>query len=250
MHNKKNIVLIHGNSSSSDTFKEIEKYIDKEYTITSFDLPGHGNSHYSDNIEDFYFAEYLNKSLSVINQLEGEVVLFGHSLGGHIVIEIAQEIENLSGIIIAGTPPLKKPLNFAEGFNVVDAVQVYFQEHPEEISIIESIDGILVKKDSTELVFDDFNRTNPLVRIALAKNLEKQDVFQNQFQIFKDLDCNKLIVKGEGDILISSDYLQMINNECKSELVTLKDCGHFPQIEQPEELGEILNTFCKFCFNK
>lgn len=248
--NNKNIVLIHGNSSSEKTFDEVKKYINKEYSITTFDLPGHGNSINTCNIEEFHFKKYLDEVLSVINELEGEIIIYGNSLGGHIAIEIAPEIYNLRGIIIAGTPPLKHPLNLAEGFNLVDALLVYFEENPLDNRVINALDDLITNKSCITQMFDDFSRTNPLVRLALAKNIESENVFQNQYQIFKRLTCNKLIIEGDRDNLISSEYLNRISVECYSDLKRINNCGHFPQIERPIEFSKVLMTFCENSFGK
>ena len=113
--NKGTIVFIHGNSSSSNVFSEVlnEKLIG--CSLIAIDLPGHGDS-LDNHFEDFSFENLKSICTNFINTIDGDILIYGNSFGGNIAIEIAKDINNLKGLIIAGTPPVKKPLNLLEAY--------------------------------------------------------------------------------------------------------------------------------------
>ena len=91
--------------------------------------------------------EYLLKQLKYH---KGNVILVGHSLGGHLAIEIAEKIDNLKGLIIIGTPPVKKPMNLEEAFLPIQEIQTFFTENPIHKDIESIVDIALQNKKVKE----------------------------------------------------------------------------------------------------
>ncbi|MCC6128270.1 MAG: alpha/beta hydrolase [Chlamydiae bacterium] len=59
----------------------------------------------------------------------------------------------------------------------------------------------------------------------------------------KSLTCKTLIVHGDKDP-ISLPVIERTHKSIpNSRLVILKDCGHFPYVEKPDELFPILDAF-------
>ena len=97
----KAIFFIHGNSGSSLVFADIlEKYTAKTHDLIAFDLPGHGDSPKS---SDLYTLEALRNTVAeFINNFNyDEVILVGHSLGGHLSVQSLSGIKNVKGIVIS-----------------------------------------------------------------------------------------------------------------------------------------------------
>jgi len=104
---KGTIILLHGNSSSSKVFEPVFNS-DIAYTLLAIDLPGHGES---ERAENYGYPQIREKLLDQVLKVEEPLILVGNSLGGHLAIEILNNITNSKGILIFGTPPLKRPLN-------------------------------------------------------------------------------------------------------------------------------------------
>jgi len=85
------IIYIHGNSSSSGVFENQHDRLSRNYRQISIDLPGCGQSFRSESPETDYSLSGLKKTvLETITALEADkILLVGHSLGGHIALEIA-----------------------------------------------------------------------------------------------------------------------------------------------------------------
>ena len=84
---KKCILIIHGLGEHSGRYEDFGlRLTKKKIGIYSFDLPGHGNSDgRKGHIQKF--SEFIDATEQVLihirrNNLECQIVLFGHSLGG------------------------------------------------------------------------------------------------------------------------------------------------------------------------
>lgn len=234
---KGTIVFIHGNSSSSEVFTEIMNSSKITQSKLALDLPGHGKSidSYTDEA-DFSMASYSEKIISVINQINDDILICGNSLGGHIAIEVSEKIPRLKGLVIFGTPPFKKPLNFEEVFIPMPELQIYISEYAKDIEIETAVNTIVFNKKIIEPFINSYKATNPLIRKALAKDFAETR-WANQFEIFTNLKIPKFIITGSYDTCIKIEYLLEVVNKCQAtcELISINDCGHYPSIEKPEE---------------
>ena len=210
---KGTIVLIHGNSSSSKIFKATLESDSIPYNKIAIDLLGHGNNQ-SESLnqeEHFSIVAYKKDILKQLEHIEDDVLLVGNSLGGHIAIEIAPQIKNLKGLVIFGTPPLKKPLNFDEGFLPIEELQTFFKEAPTNNEIETTINAIINNKEASFQLISDFKKSNPLVRKAIATDAGNGS-FSDEYNYFIRTKTPKYIISGDQDISINRDYLQSITD--------------------------------------
>ncbi|WP_303316393.1 alpha/beta hydrolase [Flavivirga abyssicola] len=247
--NKGSIVFIHGNSSSSFVFNEVIKSELITQTKIAIDLPGHGKSvDEYENDEDFFMSSYREKLIKLINTFNDTVFLVGHSLGGHIAIEIAPHINKLKGILIFGTPPLKKPLNLEEAFLFSPELQTFFTENVPKTKIKEAVEVTLFNKYCSSVIIEDFKRTNPKVRKAIAIDISKNS-YLNQLKIFTDLPIPKYVIAGAYDPSVNIEYIKEVaNKSCSCELIIFQNCGHYPSLEKPKEFNKTLERITKEVF--
>ena len=248
--NSKDVIFcIHGNSSSKRVFNSLIASKSYQQRIIAIDLPGHG-----DNImdykkhKDFSFSLYKEYLINKINEIEGNILLIGNSLGGHLAIEVATKIKNLKGLVIFGTPPVKRPLNLEEAFNPVEALHTFFNDNPCEGEINNAIDIAVQNKGVKEQLIKDFLRTNPFVRSSCAKEITENKL-DDEYKLYKNLDVPKLIIHGDTDPTVNKNYLLELNAiSTKSEFVEIKNCGHYASIEQPAIFNNLVLKFCKTVF--
>ena len=122
---KGTMVFLHGNSSSSKVFNEtFSSSID--HTLIRMDLPGHGGS--PKNPQSYAIDTLRTMVIDfIIEKVTEPFLLIGNSLGGHLAIEILPELPQCKGLVIFGTPPLKKPINAEEAFLPCEALNTYFK---------------------------------------------------------------------------------------------------------------------------
>ena len=247
---KGTIVCIHGNSSSNKVFTSILNCTKIQQTKITLDLPGHGsNLENYKNHSDFSMLFFKNKLIDYISKIDDDILLVGNSLGGHLAIEIANQINKLKGLVIFGTPPLKKPINFKEAFIPIEALQTFLTENPPEEAIQDAAKIVSKNNNSVATIISDFKKTNPLVRRDVAKDIQGNNL-ENEHEIFIQLKIPKFIIAGELDYSINLNYLKQITEDCNNncELIKLKNCGHYPSLEKPNEFIEVLSDITKKIF--
>jgi pimeloyl-ACP methyl ester carboxylesterase len=87
---KKLLLAFHGYGNDASLFTHFDKYLSKDYTIYSFDLPHHGKSHCDDK-------RVLEKKdvITLVNTLKRElcvprVSLIGYSMGGRVCLSLVE----------------------------------------------------------------------------------------------------------------------------------------------------------------
>lgn len=242
------IVFIHGNSSSSSAFKHILKS-SSEYTMIAIDLPGHGESQNNYKaIEDFSLENLQSVCTEFINSIDDDILLFGNSFGGNIAIEIANSLNRLRGLVIFGTPPVKKPINFEDAYLPLPEVQVFFTENPSQIEIKSMAEVAVFDTVHTSQIISDFKKTNPIVRKAIGIDIAEGN-YGNEYEIFVGLNIPKFIIAGKQDSAVNLDYLKNICDVCNNcQIFVFEECGHYPSLEQPNKFSEFVNNIANQVF--
>ncbi|MFI1773211.1 alpha/beta fold hydrolase [Thalassobellus citreus] len=247
---KGTIVFIHGNSSSSKVYKDIMVCPEIECSKISLDLPGHGsNLEGYIHDEDFSLINYRNKLIAFINAIDDDVLLVGNSLGGHLAIEISKDIKRLKGLVVFGTPPVKKPINLEEAFLPVAALQTYLTENPTEEDIQSAMEVAVYDVKYANSLKEDFKKSNPKVRKAVFKAVS-ENKFLDQFEMFVNLGIPKFIIAGSHDPSVNPEYLKMVSEACNGncELIHFENCGHYSSLENPKEFAETINVVANKVF--
>lgn len=239
---KGTLFCIHGNSSSAKVFNSLLASKHLPYTKVAIELNGHGNNqNVNDTLDDFTFESQKKLIISELAEIDEDVLLIGHSLGGHLAIEVASEEEKVKGLVIMGTPPVKYPINFAEAFNPIETLNVYFEENPQENQLVAAMDILLSDGSKASAIIDDFLQANPLVRTAVAWDI-MQNKLADEYTIFTMLNVPKFVIVGDSDPTLSRKYLEVVKkssqNQC--EIIEIANCGHFPSVDQPDKFVRII----------
>ena len=238
------LIFIHGNSLDSTSFQSQFDAIEFEnYHLVGIDLPGHGNSSRSENPADNYsvrgYCEILQKVISSLNL--NHVILVGHSLGGHIAIELTTQLPSIKGLVIFGTPPIGIPPAMDQMFLPNPNMGLLFQDILQEtdITILQdlyhtgyfSIDEAISKSDGNA-------RTYLGESIALGKFLNEREICQN-------LTIPLLLIHGENDSLVNLDYLKDLELPTlhKNQIQVIEKSGHSPQITHHDAFNSVLLEF-------
>jgi len=246
---KGTVVFIHGLCSSNRIFDNIIESDLISNPKEAISLIGHGENQELKKTESFLVNDYCTQLIAEINLIDDAVFLVGNSLGGHLAIEIANEIPLLKGLMIMGTPPLNHPLNFEEAFLSLPEMQTFLSENPTD----KDVDGVynvaLFNKEVKDKFVKDFKKANPKVRSSAVESFEK-GLWGNQKEIFLNLDLPKFIVHGQNDPSVNFKYLKELQKTSRDncELVVIENCGHYPSIESPKEFIEILSNALKKVF--
>lgn len=90
-NSRKSFLLIHGAWEGAWSWKETTAFLEKDgHTVNAIDLPGHGDD--KTPTSEINMALYANSVKEELNKTEGQVILVGHSFGGFVISQVAEEM--------------------------------------------------------------------------------------------------------------------------------------------------------------
>ena len=245
------VLLIHGTSSSLNTWDSLINYLPSNKRIIRLDMPAFGLTGPSpENKYSYtYYSDFLNAFLKELKVQQ--CIIAGNSLGGgiawHFALDYPQEVAKLILIDASGYPKINEKGSLAfkiASIPILNNLLLYVTPKS------------LVKK-SLETVFVDQNliteeRITRYHELLLAEGNRKAalSIFKNRFDQqtnrIKDIQQPTLIIFGEKDQLINSDNAYLFQKDIKnSKAVILKNVGHVPMEEAPKATAELINEFIR-----
>ncbi|MFO8020829.1 MAG: alpha/beta hydrolase [Perlabentimonas sp.] len=245
------ILFIHGNSLSASLFQhQLNDPALNQYRIVAADLPGHGASAKSDNPDqDYGVLSFIDMLRSLVMELNlNNIVLVGHSLGGHIAIHLLPLLQesgvNVKGIVIMGTPPLTIPPKMEQAFLPNPAIGLAFKPDlaSDELQLLTSA-FISLNNPYFNQVKDTIKDTDPLVRPSIGRSISTE-IKQSEVDLLLNSGVPLAVLHGENDSLINREYIQEQGlNLWGNQVHTIEQAGHIPFLEQPEQFRTILQDF-------
>jgi pimeloyl-ACP methyl ester carboxylesterase len=106
---KGNIVLIHGAWHGAWCWENnfLPYFAQKGYNVFAPSLRGHGNSGSNKKLNRLSINDYVEDVWSVVKDLEGDIYLIGHSMGGYIIQKFLEQHGSVikKAVLIAAVPP-------------------------------------------------------------------------------------------------------------------------------------------------
>lgn len=242
------VVLIHGNSQSSKSFyNQLEGPIGKDFRLSAIDLPGHGESLPSNDPKNIYgLPGYARVIHGLLNQLKiSNPLLVGHSLGGHIALELSKMVAGIKGIFIFGTPPLGKPPALQKAFiaNPNSSLLSKRRLTEEQIKLAAST---VIKEGGhvPQYILDDIQNTDPKARSLMTSSMTGNN-FYDEIDIVSSLNIPLAIIHGAQDQSVNLNYINKLQMPTlwQSKIQIIENAGHSPQHETPAQFNKILEQF-------
>ena len=239
------VVLIHGFGAEKDFWTPLSKYLTGKFHLIIPDLPGSGESvKRNDMSYDVRSqAERVHLFLKKINA--GKVFIAGNSLGGNIAGIFASMypdevtglgLMNTAGIIAPEKSDLIKSLENGVNPLIVNSVEDYdrllefgFFRPPYIPGFIKKLlaEEAVKNRPYNEKVWADINRKPAMLQEHLSR-----------------LEMPVLIIWGDKDRIIDVSSVQVLEKNLKHYRThILKDCGHGPMLERPEETAGYIIDF-------
>lgn len=229
-------LLLHGFGTDKDNWVRFSRYLTKSYHVIAPDLPGFGES--SVTISESYDIESQVKRIHEFVLKVGlkKFHLAGNSMGGLIAgiyaADYPDEILSLSLIDPGGVmdrEPSSIALEVEKGNNPLVPAQ------PSDFDIL--LKFVFVKPPFVPGTVKLY-----LGEQAAARKDFNQRVFieakpEDQLERrMKDIHVNTLIIWGDTDRVFPVSGAPVLNKGiAASKLITMKNCGHVPMYERPEE---------------
>ena len=241
-NSKLTLIFVHGNSQSSAIWQhQLSATELQHFNLVAIKLPGHGQS---PRMLRYSITKIIEILVEEINK-EQDYILIGHSLGGHFCIEALPKLNNCLGLLLCGTPPLKKPLNINEAFNKDERMALLFQEKLNTEELDDLANFISSAEDKTILKSlikesDGKFRSDLGIAVGMGELLDEVDI----------LTKTKLpiaFVQGELDELVNKSYLENIalDIDRNMRIYNVEKSGHSPHFENPATFNKIVLEFVK-----
>jgi pimeloyl-ACP methyl ester carboxylesterase len=243
-HADRTLVLLHGNSSSSQFWQPIiESKLHQNFNLLTWDLPGHGESPRSEDPSTTYSLPSLATALSQVIQhyAPNQFVLIGHSLGGHIILEAPETLARSQGAVLMGTPPFGLPLRIDLAFQMSPQFLTFMQQghNPEAVRL--AMDSMLQEhnRQKAQLLWQDYVQTDPAFRLHLAQNIQAGKHI-DELEVVKISLVPVTLMVARQDQMVNPLYFEHFLPE--QDLVYLEDSGHYVFLEEPETLVKVIET--------
>jgi pimeloyl-ACP methyl ester carboxylesterase len=244
------LILLHGFSSSTYSWKDVFEPLAKNYRVIAVDLKGFGFSGKPD-------GDYTRRAQAILvahllDYLKiDKAWLVGNSMGGEVSLNFAlQNPQRVAGLILIDSAGVSVPggNSLAPGYARVPFVG------PVLIALALTSDR-LVRQGLEKSFYDDAKITDervasyyrPLKTRGGQLAALRARTQAGQFPIEQDLNkisVPALIIWGAEDALIPIEAGRKMNSLIKgSKLVIVDRCGHVPQEELPERVFDEMTKF-------
>ncbi len=243
------VILLHGWPTSSYLWRNIIPTLAKTRRVIAPDLPGYGRSDKPPDIS--YTFNNMSRIFEGFIDVLGikKTALVVHDFGGPIgllwAIRNPEKVERLAildTIIHPDLPILMRSLFFALKIPYVGDLFA----NPFGVSLTIRL-GVSNKKALTQDVLEAYRAPfiSPDVRRAFSKTIKDPNLGELK-EISQKIQTLKIpisIIYGENDILMASEMQRIEKELPDASVISIPDCNHFLQEDQPEKVSDLLSKF-------
>ncbi|WP_052298048.1 alpha/beta fold hydrolase [Moritella sp. PE36] len=247
------LLFLHGNSSCAEVFHHQLSHLGKSYRCIALDFLGHGESSAAKNNSSYGFSGCVMQIIEFIDELQLEnIIVIGHSLGGHAIVDALPKLNCVAGILLVGAPPFNSK-TATDAFLPEPTSGLIFSNELNDEQIIEMAqqfanEDVLPLADWIKVV-KSINNTHQDVRPGILTGFTL-DELQDEIQILQRTDIAKMSIVGELDGFINNEYFNQpeLQDIFAENSLFIADCHHCPHIESPVIFNLHLERFIKQCF--
>jgi pimeloyl-ACP methyl ester carboxylesterase len=241
------LVILHGLLGSSDNWHSLGKIFGEHFRTFVLDARNHGRSPHSDLFNYHAMSEDV---VEFVRQKDlSSVSLLGHSMGGKTAALVSLlHPELIDKLIVVDIAPRSYQAHHDQVFNALTSLDLSMFEYRKDID--EVLSKKILEVPLRQFLMKNLIR-NDFSRFHWKMNLEV--IEKNYAQINEELprdhqfDKPTLFIRGE-----NSDYIQMEDMPIiyklfpKAKLATIKNAGHWVQVDAPKEFADTVVNFLSF----
>ena len=240
----RSIIFVHGFGLNKKMWQWLPKKIRQEFRIITYDLCGHGKCQMPEEAPSLQL--FSNQLLAVMKYCElKKAIIAGFSLGGMIVRKFAQQYpERVDSLIIMNSPHTRSKEQQRDIETRVEQARLFGPKSTVEAAMRRWFtDSFQIKRPEViKNVKNWIVKNDPNVYYLIYKVLA-----QGVTEIVKPkpaICCPTLIISADQDFGNNPEMGKRIAQEiAQSEFKVLSGLKHMAIIENPERLGELIETF-------
>jgi pimeloyl-ACP methyl ester carboxylesterase len=240
----KPMIILHGLFGFSDNWQTHAKKFADYFRVILVDLRNHGHSDWSDAFSYELMAEDLHELITDLGL--DDIHLLGHSMGGKVAMLYAQlHPERIHKLIIVDIGTKQYPMHHQHilaGMHAIDLEKIKVRSEAEDILKLH-IDSDGVRQFLLKNLY-----WKEKGQLAWRMNLEVLErEMANILAALPEIEVMvpTLFIRGElSNYILDEDIPELEDLFPDSDLISIRNAGHWVHAEAPEEFVEIVLGFC------
>jgi pimeloyl-ACP methyl ester carboxylesterase len=239
------ILLVHGHPFDHSMWRCQYEAL-KDFRLILPDLRGYGKTDH--DFDKIYIEEHALDLIYLLDELDIEKVhLIGLSMGGQIIIEFARLFPHRtkSLTICNSNPTDESEASYKDRLELIDRMLLIGMKQYTEQDIHKYLhpDTIQNKGEAYGHLFNMMVNTNLKGAVASHRGRAER---RNNFSYLHRIRIPTLVIGGDKDFFTPAEDLKKIAGEItNARLAIIKDAGHIPNMEQPEQFNKAILDFYK-----
>lgn len=251
------LLFVHGLATYGQTWALNIAGLSDKYRCVAIDLPGNGHSDGGDYPYGINFYSGCLYDFMLQLKLQN-VVLVGHSMGGQIILNLVINHPSACKEMILCAPAGFETYSAIEQTMFTAGIQMLDFFSTEENSLRQTIrtsfynypskmEGMV--KELVQLMSSQPSSRYKKMTEDCIRSMMEEPVYDG----LKTIQQRTLVLFGENDALIPNNKLQTMSTRALAEkgvgqmqnatLKMLPRCGHFLQLEKPDETNKLIRNF-------
>ena len=237
------IVLLHGMSTSADSFRELMYQLADSYYLIAPDIPGFG---YSENTDPYTMPHLIEWLASFVQNLNlSPIQLLGHSFGGTLAAGYGLAYrEDVAGLLL-----------LAPALLVANGYPLWLRQLGKSLRLVDvgvAASRLWLERQIKVPFYDpdqldesvwERRRIDYSLSRASAGAMNAVAFFDIREQL-SEISQRTAIIWGRQDPVVTPKHADLLVEKIPdAEKHVVDKCGHVPMIEQEEEVGNIIRGF-------
>ena len=227
------IIILHGLMGGLSNFQGVTHHFPKKgYKVLVPELPIYDMPMLKTNVKNF--AKYLEKFI----EFKGlkDVILLGNSLGGHIgLLHTKLYPEMVKALVITGSSGLYESA-MGDGYPKRGDYE-FIKKKAQDVFYNPEV-------ATKEIVDEVYATVNDRMKLVKTLAIAKSAIRHNMSTDLPTMHTPTCIIWGENDTVTPPDVAELFHELLPdSNLFWIKECGHAPMMEHPEEFNSILEKW-------
>jgi 2-succinyl-6-hydroxy-2,4-cyclohexadiene-1-carboxylate synthase len=245
------LVLLHGFTGDSTTWKPFFSQWSKEYKLISIDIIGHGKTDSPQELERYDILSVTHDIKQILEQFEIEKAHFlGYSMGGRLALSFAiQYPQFVHKLVLESSSPglgteQERENRRMQDHKLSDFIRVNgidsFVEYWEKIPLFSTQKTLPLHRQEEIKKQRLKNSVTGLCNSLIGMGTGAQPSW---WQRLSEIEAETLLLTGTLDqkfCLIAEKMKKEMNHV---EWIKIEECGHAIHVEQSEKFGTIVNRF-------
>ncbi|MXV52451.1 alpha/beta fold hydrolase [Pedobacter sp. HMF7647] len=247
---EKAIFFIHGGSMSSKTWlaQLSDHELSANYQLIAIDLPGHGNSQWFHEPDEYTLKKLGNLIRQLIELVKpGEFILAGLSYGTNVIGEILPPLNNCKGLVLTSPCIINNQLPPEVVITPGPFGHLIIAANPPENELRDYINYATSNKDVAERTYKSYRNTDPAFRQAIG-NVTASAGWSDELNNIENWNVPVCVVFGTDEKLVKTNYLDTFSPLWNGKVYRIVHSAHIINEENPAVFNQLLIDFAAAVF--